>query len=546
MQRSGLQPVRSKAQLRGFRSLVAVAVVIAIAAACTPSPPPITPPGPSGLPWPSGVHSDNPLDENQRFGDWRGRPLDVAHTFTTRDGGWGPLINPDNFLVDLGWASFDGILVISQPMYPQNVGANNAACAAGDYDSHWRDFGTYLHDLGRDNDRTVVRIGWEFNGDFMYWHTDGDPTNFKSCWRHVAQAIKSTAPNVLADWTLNGHGGPVPASGNMYDAYPGDDVVDIVGMDSYDMYAAPRGASSLTDEEFRIQCEAPNGHGLCDLAGFARDHGKKLSVGEWGVLGTCGGATQGGNAEADNPVYVRNMAHFFFQNQDILAYEAYYDDPIPGNVCSTLYRSNSDGSGNPRASAAYLECFGPDSPYVGPNPPTTPCGPPGPGTTTTTGVPSTTTTSTPPGGALRMNVGGGAYTDRFGAVWVADAGAVGGEVDDQGVGHPIADTDDDPLYQDERWGMSAYRIPVADGDYLVVLHFAEIYAPCTSPGCRVFSVTAEGRPVVDDLDIVAEAGGQYRALVEPIDVTVTDGILDLGFTSTVNASQLAALQVIPR
>ena len=64
----------------------------------------------------------------------------------------------------------------------------------------------------------------------------------------------------------------------------------------------------------------------------------------------------------------------------------------------------------------------------------------------------------------------------------------------------------------------------------------------------LFSVTAEGRPVLDGFDVVAAAGGPYRALVELVDVTVTvtDGKLDLGFTTEVDASQLAALQVIER
>jgi Malectin domain len=536
-----------KHEVRVLASSVVLVLVALVVTACEPPPPPPPPsPHPSGLPWASGVHSANDVAENHRFGTWRGRPLDAGHTFTTRDFGWGPIVRPTDFLEGQNnWRSFDGLLVISQPMYPKNVGANNAACARGEYNQHWRDFGSYLQSIGRADSRTIIRIGWEFNGTFMYWHTDADPTNFKNCWRHVAQSINATAPEVLTDWTLNAHGGPVPASGNMYDAYPGNDVVDIVGMDSYDMYSAPRGASSLTDEEFRIQCEAPRGAGLCDLARFARANGKKLSVGEWGVLGSCGDATRKGHAEADNPVYIRNMAHFFFQNRDILAYEAYYDDPVPGNVCSSLYRANSDGSSNPRASAEYLKCFGPNSPYVSPNPPTTPCGPPGSGPPTT--PPPTTPPPPPPGGVtvpFRMNVGGGAYTDATGAQWVADTYAIGGQVNNQGAGHPIAGTTEDALYQDERWGMSGYKIPIANGTYTVALHFAEIYAPCTAPGCRVFSVTAEGNPALTNLDIVAQAGGQYVALVKLINVTVSDGNLDLGFSHTVNASQLAALEIV--
>ena len=58
----------------------------------------------------------------------------------------------------------------------------------------------------------------------------------------------------------------------------------------------------------------------------------------------------------------------------------------------------------------------------------------------------------------------------------------------------IAGTTDDPLYQSERYGDFSYAIPVATGDYLVTLKFAEIY--WTQPGQRVFNVLLEGAKVI--------------------------------------------------
>jgi hypothetical protein len=63
------------------------------------------------------------------------------------------------------------------------------------------------------------------------------------------------------------------------------------------------------------------------------------------------------------------------------------------------------------------------------------------------------------------------------------------------------------------------------------------------PRSQLQPVARTGRPRRRLTSLVA---GQYRALVKLIDVTVADGKLDLGFATEVNASQLAALQVIER
>jgi len=84
--------------------------------------------------------------------------------------------------------------------------------------------------------------------------------------------------------------------------------------------------------------------------------------------------------------------------------------------------------------------------------------------------------------AIFINCGGGDYTDTQGNVWKADTPFVsGGKL--YSTGSAIAGTDDDKLYQTERWGVMTYQIPIALGEYEVQLHFAEIVSETFCASC---------------------------------------------------------------
>ena len=114
---------------------------------------------------------------------------------------------------------------------------------------------------------------------------------------------------------------------------------------------------------------------------------------------------------------------------------------------------------------------------------------------------------------------------------------------------PIAGTIDDNLYQTERYGQGAvfsYALPVPNNQYLVTLHFAEIY--WDTPGQRLFDVAAEGTKVLDDYDILRKVAPN-TATTETFLVTVTDGVLNLDFSALaidggVDNPKLAALEVV--
>jgi len=90
----------------------------------------------------------------------------------------------------------------------------------------------------------------------------------------------------------------------------------------------------------------------------------------------------------------------------------------------------------------------------------------------------------------------------------------------------VANSADPFIFQRYREGLSEYRFTVPNGAYTVRLRFAELAA--TAAGQRVMQVSFEGAVVESALDVYA-AAGSARALERTYTVTVTDGVLNIGF-----------------
>ncbi len=245
-------------------------------------------------------------------------------------------------------AGWPGKLVISQPPFP-NDGSTMAACAAGTYDSHWSAFGTSLVSNGRGD--SIIRIAWEFNGDFMYWHATNDAAQFIQCWNHVAAAIKGADPRALLDWTINSKYTPTDSCmGDATNCYPGDQYVDYIGIDNYDEWPPS------TTTPFDTIASAPGG--LSWLYAFAQQHHKRFSVGEWGVVSS---ASAGSNGGGDNPAFVQNMWNWFQAHTTTGLYESYFSTSLPGEVDSKIIDNTTGmcGCDNPMASAKYRQLWHP-------------------------------------------------------------------------------------------------------------------------------------------------------------------------------------------
>ena len=108
----------------------------------------------------------------------------------------------------------------------------------------------------------------------------------------------------------------------------------------------------------------------------------------------------------------------------------------------------------------------------------------------------------------------------------------------------VAGTENDAVYLTERYELSAYRIQVPNGSYVVCLHFAETYERIDAAGQRVFTVSIEGKPVLEDFDPFKEAGGKaFTAIVKEFRADVADGELTIEFKDKVQNTMINGICV---
>jgi hypothetical protein len=141
---------------------------------------------------------------------------------------------------------------------------------------------------------------------------------------------------------------------------------------------------------------------------------------------------------------------------------------------------------------------------------------------------------------LRVDAGASAATrDGNGRTWAADRGFAGAAVTNQN-NNLIAGTRDDALYATARTGENfIFTAKLPNNTYRVELRFA------ATASAGVFSVFAEGRPIVQDLDLFTVSGGAPRAFRVVGDVTVADGRLSLRFLASQGMATVSAIAVYP-
>ena len=106
----------------------------------------------------------------------------------------------------------------------------------------------------------------------------------------------------------------------------------------------------------------------------------------------------------------------------------------------------------------------------------------------------------------------------------------------------IVNTEDDAVYQTARSGMAAYRFSLANGNYLVELHMAEVRFH--GPGQSHFSVAIEGQPVIENLDLYALAQHDYLVRYR-FGAAVQDGQLDITFSAADTQPLVSAIWIQP-
>ncbi|MBA2806279.1 hypothetical protein E0500_002080 [Streptomyces sp. KM273126] len=286
-----------------------------------------------------------------RFSDWLGgtEPR-VGHTYLPGDR-WHNIEGAPSFLEV--WAEWrrqkaGRMFVLNVPMMERNeegvpddeVRRLLGRGAAGEFDHHFRRLAERLVRLKVPD--TVIVLGWEMNG-IVYTHRCGpDPENWKRYWKRIVTTMRSVpGQRFRFDWAPNRGRDAVPWT----QCYPGDDTVDIIGMDSYDQ---PSGLP------FDQQVKEP--YGLQAHVDFAKARRKPFSYPEWGLF-----------RNGDNAEYMRGMLAWMDRHR-----------PLYNTITDYCPHGVWQCEANPQASQVYRSVLSgrpgtvPELPPVAPTPPVDP------------------------------------------------------------------------------------------------------------------------------------------------------------------------------
>ena len=299
-------------------AVVAVAVVVALSLSLSGTGGPAGQ-GAVGKARPCAYTADS-ISRLASFSDLVGEPITCAVVYNSSATTWAQLAEPW-FLTgnnpDLRWdkwaaADPSHTLVIAESLVPAVPPTNwRAQGASGAYDATFVAFGKKLVALGLGD--SIIRLAPEGNGDWFIDNagkTTADYQNWAAYWARVAAILhKTPGAHFQLDWNIAAGQRPIPLSS----FYPGDKAVDIMGVDQHDIAAVKVG----TAQPQRWQFQLTQADGLDSVLGFAKEHGKPISVPEWGVSG----ADEKG--AGDDPYYMTQMAQLFAGQP--VAYEAYWD-----------------------------------------------------------------------------------------------------------------------------------------------------------------------------------------------------------------------------
>lgn len=190
------------------------------------------------------------------FEEWLGAEVTVGRTYLPGEN-WSAFQGP-GFILE-PWTTWRAakpgrILALNVPMIAPNesempdstVSVLLTAGAHGAFDPFFERLAQKL--VSAKAADTIIVLGWEMNGTTYSSRCAPNPKAWKSYWRRIVTTMRSVpGQNFRFDFAPSRGRDAIPWT----KCYPGDDVVDIIGMDSYDQ--AP-GRSSPTTSSSRTGC----------------------------------------------------------------------------------------------------------------------------------------------------------------------------------------------------------------------------------------------------------------------------------------------------
>ena len=295
-----------------------------------PAPPPPVPTSASTPPlgstdvggfhgWTSGAAGEGVADGS--FAAWRGSPVTIAGTWDDGDA------TAQTQLPTLTgeYAAWSGDLDVAVGGTVLHTGESYAEAARGAYLQRWTAMAATLQTLrGTRPGLTYVRPFHEFNGNWYpnWFVTPANVGDYRAAFRLFAATLRAGCLRCKVVWSAgnSSSGGAAPIA----EAYPGDDVVDVVGIDSYDA----NGNTVVTDAaawtRYAEATRGPDPVGPEAWRRLALAHGKPICLPEWGL--------NHGGSGGDDPAYIRGMHDWMTEHA------AHPGDPdVAGKVVYDVY-----------------------------------------------------------------------------------------------------------------------------------------------------------------------------------------------------------------
>jgi hypothetical protein len=142
-------------------------------------------------------------------------------------------------------------------------------------------------------------------------------------------------------------------------------------------------------------------------------------------------------------------------------------------------------------------------------------------------------------------------TDENGEVWLGDRYFRNGD-EESVTPKTFSFTTVPSIYLHRRRGTFGYAIPIPHGVYELRLHFADSFFGQDAPegggeSSRLFDVNANGKTLLRDFDVIADAGGSNTADIKIFSNIgpASDGLLHLDFIPHRNVAFVNAIEIFP-
>ncbi len=288
-----------------------------------------------------GVRSDA-LATTTAQDAWLGSAFDHLIAFAEQSNGANPwatnLADTESFIATFATAGKDVKWAIPISTGTQSI----TETIAGTHDGVIRQIAQAIAD-SVDGPVIDIRPGWEPNYSTSYpWgSTLVTPTEYIAGFRHVVNIFRAVDKRFRVTFCV---GVRKDSAWPIEDLYPGDDYVDVVGIDAYVIAADQSTMTAAQHADYIFDGyyipDATQGVGINQALDFAKSRGKLFAIPEWG---TC----------YENEAFIERMADFVRQNG--VLYHGYWDQNNGSFTCKL------SGDAWPNSAYAFVRNFGPFS-----------------------------------------------------------------------------------------------------------------------------------------------------------------------------------------